>query len=422
MKKKRLIIALTGAFGSGCSYAGKFIAKKLSLHYISISQDILEKKAGIKGKNITNIVRREKLQKIGDKLRLEDIRNNRSGGILIQEALKLAKENGEGAIIDSIKNVCEIEELRKHTEADVYVIGIDANDEVRRNRVKDTYKDDPKQFEKDNERDRCEDIKTKGVAYGQEVSNCVKLADIILLNEKNFEFPENYQNAFCTKVEGYIPKLRQPGKYRPLFNEIIMNSAYSVSLRSECLSRKVGAIIVKQVYNDYRFVSSGFNTTPPNIYSCKKEFNGCYRELTKDALSKKFKIKKCFVCGRSLSSLGTCTNKKCEFFNKNIYETLMLGKGLDLCRSLHAEENAILQTAHLGGAPLKDSILFSTTFPCNLCAKQIIAVGIKKVVYIDPYPMLQAKKMLSEASIETEKFEGVTSQAFYKIYKSNGLG
>ena len=89
---------------------------------------------------------------------------------------------------------------------------------------------------------------------------------------------------------------------------------------------------------------------------------------------------------------------------------------MDYCRALHAEENAILNVARVGAsAVLPTSTLFTTTYPCNLCANKIAQVGIKHIVYFEPYPMEEAKKILADKGVEQEPFEGVTYNGYFRL-------
>ena len=91
-------------------------------------------------------------------------------------------------------------------------------------------------------------------------------------------------------------------------------------------------------------------------------------------------------------------------------------KILDYCRALHAEENAILNVTRTGSSSeLKEATLYTSTYPCNLCANKITQVGIKKVVYFEPYPMKEAKDILSDGNVKQEPFEGVTFNAYFRL-------
>ena len=94
-----------------------------------------------------------------------------------------------------------------------------------------------------------------------------------------------------------------------------------------------------------------------------------------------------------------------------------LGKLLDMCRALHAEENALLNLTKISRNNSSDLVLYTTTYPCNLCANKIVAAGIKKVMYSDPYPMEDAKKTLESGGVTVEKFQGIKSSAFFRLYK-----
>lgn len=87
-------------------------------------------------------------------------------------------------------------------------------------------------------------------------------------------------------------------------------------------------------------------------------------------------------------------------------------KLLSYCRALHAEQNAIVMSSK----PLEGGTLYVTTFPCNDCAKMISKSGIRKVVYIHPYPMEEAMNLLNERGIMMEKFEGVKAKGYYKLF------
>ena len=98
-----------------------------------------------------------------------------------------------------------------------------------------------------------------------------------------------------------------------------------------------------------------------------------------------------------------------KLFKKNF-------KILDYCRALHAEENAILNVARVGASSaLPTSTLFTTTYPCNLCANKIAQVGIKRIVYFEPYPMEEAKKILMGKGVKQEPFEGVTYKGYFRF-------
>lgn len=140
---------------------------------------------------------------------------------------------------------------------------------------------------------------------------------------------------------------------RPSWDKYFMQIAVLVSSRSTCLRRKVGAIIVK----DKRILTTGYNGVPRSLVHCEEV--GCLR-----------------------TKMG-----------------IPSGKNQELCRGLHAEQNAIIQAA-LHGISIQNSLLYCTEQPCITCAKMIINAGIIKVFYLKSYPDKLAREILKEARVE----------------------
>lgn len=148
--------------------------------------------------------------------------------------------------------------------------------------------------------------------------------------------------------------MKQKGQEkRPSWDEYFLSIADLVSKRSTCLRRRVGAVLVK----DKRILATGYNGAPSRITHCSS--TGCIREKLK----------------------------------------IPSGERHELCRGLHAEQNAFLQAA-LHGTSLRDASLYSTTQPCIICAKMIINAGIKEIVIQGAYPDKMARDILREAKIK----------------------
>ena len=140
---------------------------------------------------------------------------------------------------------------------------------------------------------------------------------------------------------------------RPSWNRYFMDMAYLVSLRATCLRRKVGAVLVK----NNQIISTGYNGAPKGVPHCAE--TGCLREQL----------------------------------------NVKSGERHELCRGVHAEQNAIIQAA-VNGTSLKDSVLYCTTHPCSICAKIIINSEINQVYISEDYPDELAKKMFLDAGVE----------------------
>ena len=154
---------------------------------------------------------------------------------------------------------------------------------------------------------------------------------------------------------------------RPGWDEYFMNIANMISKRATCPRKRLGAIIVK----DKRIIATGYNGSPPGMKHC--DDIGCFIVPTVKIIS-----------------------------GKNVTK--------DHCiRTLHAEQNAIVQCAVHGASP-KGATMYSTINPCYLCAKMIVAVGIKKFVYTGEYHHddgmdVKALELLREAGMEVIKFD-----------------
>lgn len=130
-----------------------------------------------------------------------------------------------------------------------------------------------------------------------------------------------------------------------------------VATRSTCIRRQVGAVIVK----DKRVLSTGYNGAPKGSRHCDEL--GCIREIL-DVPS---------------------------------------GTRHELCRGVHAEQNAVVQAAYFG-VSVKDASIYTTTYPCSMCAKIIINAGITEIVFGEGYPDDLSKELLEESGIIVRKY------------------
>lgn len=140
---------------------------------------------------------------------------------------------------------------------------------------------------------------------------------------------------------------------RPSWNTYFMEITSLVATRSTCLRRKVGAIIVK----DKRILSTGYNGAPQNLPHCLDV--GCLRQ--------KMNVKP--------------------------------GERHELCRGIHAEQNAIIQAA-TSGTDISGGTLYSTHYPCSLCIKMLLNASISKVYYQEGYPDDLSKQFAKESGLD----------------------
>ena len=140
---------------------------------------------------------------------------------------------------------------------------------------------------------------------------------------------------------------------RPSYDEYFMRIAKIVATRSTCTRRQVGAVIVK----DNHLLSTGYNGPPKGQKHCDE--TGCIREEL----------------------------------------NIPRGERHELCRGLHAEQNAIIQAAY-HGTSIKGGTIYCTTFPCSICAKMLINAGISRVVYSEDYKDPLAEELMTAAGVE----------------------
>ncbi len=144
---------------------------------------------------------------------------------------------------------------------------------------------------------------------------------------------------------------------RKSWDEYFMSIAELVAKRSTCLRRHVGAVIVK----DKRILTTGYNGAPSGVAHC--EDVGCLRETL----------------------------------------NVPAGERHEICRGIHAEQNAIIQAATFG-VNISGGTIYTTHQPCFICTKMLINVHISKIIYKDAYPDKLAIDMLNEAKIPFIQF------------------
>jgi dCMP deaminase len=145
---------------------------------------------------------------------------------------------------------------------------------------------------------------------------------------------------------------------RPEWDEYFLKITRDVSERATCVKRKVGAIIVKENH----ILATGYNGTPKGFTHCTEE---------------------------------NCIRKQMN---------VPSGQRHELCRGLHAEQNAIIQAAW-HGVKIEGGTMYCTYQPCAICVKMLINAGIRKLVYAGGYPDELAQQMLKDSRLPVVKYE-----------------
>ena len=145
---------------------------------------------------------------------------------------------------------------------------------------------------------------------------------------------------------------------RPGWDDYFMDIANLVASRSTCLRRQVGCVVVK----DRRILSTGYNGAPSGVAHCGEV--GCRRQQ----------------------------------------EGIPSGERAEMCRGVHAEQNAIIQGAR-HGVVLQGAVVYATTQPCSICTKMMINAGIEEIIYEGDYPDELSQQLLKEAGVFCHRHE-----------------
>lgn len=281
----------------------------------------------------------------------------------------------------------------------------------------------------------------KGNFYAPDLENCIQKSEIHINNPgKDFDINNNRlrDTSFYTMSEQWIrikSLMSHPGIVTPTHEERCMQIAYNSKFNSGCISRQVGAVITDK-HNSIRSV--GWNDVPKGSSPCNIrtlsdilnqevvncEYDKSYSRFEFDSSEKPYKY------GGNFSS-----NTK-ELFKEHVVLTKKLGLNHSFCfkslhnkfelkdnqvhtRSLHAEENAMLQISKFGGQPLMGGTLYTTASPCELCAKKAYQLGIENIVYIDPYPGISMEHVLDNGycAPKTKMFTGIIGRTYNKLFE-----
>jgi len=451
-ESQELVVGFSGAIGCGMEYVTPAVTRILEeqgyeVVHIKLSK-IIE---GLLDKGLVKswdpafdaVNRWEKLQHAGNQLRNNFTTDFLSEiGIAVISSLRIQKavqgKSGQqldietlvpgrvAYLIDQLKHPDEVLLLREVYGNLFYLIGVLTGSKQRQKNL--GAKLAPAEVTQVMERDRKEKD-----GFGQHLDKTLKLADFFLRNNyQNTETIEQPLKRFFSIVHGQTAKT-------PTKAEAAMYAAFSAGLRSACLSRQVGASIADIHGN---IVSTGCNDVPkaqgglyseedaPHDHRCVNLSGGrCFNDYHKDMFSQEIE--------RILQSKGV-DSAVAKSASAEIRSESRLKDLLEFSRSVHAEMDAIVSIARQGGGSVAGGSLFTTTFPCHNCARHIVAAGISKVYYIEPYEKSLALELHSDAIVadseeDAEKrvqflhFEGVAPRQYQELFfakderKENGV-
>lgn len=328
-------------------------------------------------------------------------------------------------IVNSLKHPSEIEFLREVYGNGFYLFGIHAERERRCNYLKN------KGLSQDLIDELIKIDEEEGIEFGQKTRDTYHLSDFFINLGNNDDQLKN-------RIQRFLELIFSNPYRNPTFDEFAMFMAFNSSVRSSDLSRQVGAVLTR----NNQIIATGANDVP--------KFGGGQYWTEIDGKTGEFQDKK----GGKDYTRGKDSNKKVQ--NEIISEIVdaIEEKGLiESCRKdklreilekskisdltefgrvVHAEMETILSCNRVGISTI-DTTLYCTTFPCHNCAKHIIASGIKRVVYVEPYPKSRALELHSDSIklksnpeesdnnsfVVFEPFMGVGSRRFLDLFSMN---
>jgi deoxycytidylate deaminase len=325
-------------------------------------------------------------------------------------------------IIDSIKNIEELELFRIVYREIHYSIGVFSPLEVREDHLR--YSAMPMNEHEISlliDRDSGEEIE-----HGQQVRDTFIRSDYFL----RLDAPVN--DVIEVKLKRFLHLVFGSKVYTPTVDETAMYQAASAASNSACLSRQVGAALTDM---NGEILSIGWNDVP-------KASGGLYKSnILSDPLGQN--DKRCFNIGGH-----GCWNDEEKNIMANELVNILIKEGLvdgqkreqlflkirnskikslvEFSRAIHAEMHAIITASQTAGDRVREGSLYITTYPCHNCARHIIMAGIKKVYYIEPYRKSLTIKLHSDAITETEgqtdkvvilMYDGVAPSRYMDLFK-----
>lgn len=390
---------------------------------------------------------------------------------VINSIIKVHRHKNEGKahiIIDRLKNSYELNYFREKY-AGFYTVAISRNDQARTKAIEKKIKEIPSETSHDNnykyilDLDQTEyktnDFK-KGYFESYDIENCVQKADYhIRFDERlsNISFYDDFkkENGYLTYKNEKLDKtnyyyiytplliqvlkltalIKQPGLITPSYVERMMQIAFNARLNSGCISRQVGAVVTDAGFS---VKGVGWNEVPHGHTPCSSRDIRDFKIANPDSDNKGYTKFELGDTKHRYNDNKSFKEKLLEDIEKieNSLDENLKGRPCSMCfkshhnayeakdnqvhtRSLHAEENAMLQISKHGGQPLNGGNLFTTASTCELCAKKAYQLGIKNIFYIDIYPGISNEQILKNGYRVPKiyAYQGAIGRGFNRLYE-----
>ncbi|WP_313643707.1 anti-phage dCTP deaminase [Pseudomonas sp.] len=415
-----LVLGLVGAVGTDMKIVCQLIEERLkayfySTQHIKISADVISMLGEPPGVG-DEFQRIDAFMAEGNRLR-KDCQDN--SVLALGAAAVIGQRRAEhpprrnAYVINSLKSPDEVQRLRNIYAGGFFLIGVHANHDRRHDYLTQDLRLTDAQAANLMSRDENEKD-----GYGQHTRDTYHLSDFFISYDGNHD-------ALKQQLWRLLDLLFGKPYITPTFEEYAMFMAFSASLRSADLSRQVGAVIAK----DKCIVATGANDVP-------RSGGGLYwPEKTSGHGVVDAKDGRDYMRGEDSNAAQKklIADEIIKLLPEDVradLSPLIRASGIkDITkygRIVHAEMEAILSLSRVGVSPVKTT-LYCTTFPCHNCAKHIIAAGIERVVYVEPYPKSKALQFHSDAistrvdnpGVFFEPFIGVGPRRFFDLFSTN---
>ena len=324
-------------------------------------------------------------------------------------------------IIDSLKNPSEVDVLKAVYGELFYLIGAIQSREERIDNLASKIRV-PLESREESHSHAVElerDDRKQSEDHGQQLDKTLNLCDyyISVANASKADV--------AIQVQRFFDLIHGNGVHTPTSDEYGMYVAYTAGLGSACLSRQVGACISDREGN---IISTGCNDVPKfggGLYiasseadhRCYMDGSFCRNDFEKNKIREDVE-----------KILAEAKVDNARDISKRVFKEARIKDLIEFSRAVHAEMEAIVSLSRRGGGSTEGSTLYTTTFPCHNCARHIVAAGVSKVVFIEPYDKSLAldlhRDSISRDDVQGKvpflHFTGVSPLRYSDVFKASG--
>jgi deoxycytidylate deaminase len=331
-------------------------------------------------------------------------------------------------VVDALRNPFEAQWLKNNVQG-FYLVGVNTPETDRHLRLAQLNLDRNTIAELD---EREYPQKRKKVPSGfdawisQDIQSCLEKCDIHLSNPGTSQPGDVADLTELSKqIVRYVSLILHPGLVSPTRDERCMQAAFVARNNSGCISRQVGAVVTTE---NGSIVSVGWNDVPFGHVPCllrsrddllTKQDKAAFSDYENNDSAFHGHLKRHVAIKADVRLL--LKGRSTPFCFRDAYNAHKEENNQVHTRSLHAEENAFLQLSLNGTRMPHNAVLYSTASPCELCSKKAFQLGVRRIVYIDPYPGISVDHILGAGDLtrrpSVQLFSGAIGAAYHRLYQ-----